>query len=158
MPRWPLVLPARIEAGELRVNLDRLAGLTRGVKDCNVRLVLEAVKSQRSQKANAYYWSVVIEMISQYTGYHPDETHEAMKMLHLPKELAFCNANGEVMGELVIGGSTRGMTTNEFYDYVERVRQFAAEKLDLNIPDPDPNWREKETEADEEISDRRSGD
>lgn len=108
-------------------------------------ITVQRLRATRSPKANAYYWGVVIKCLSEQTGYHADELHDLMKMLHLPKSLAVCDGNGEVTGEYVMGGSTRKLTIEEFYTYVERVRQWAAETLDLAIPDPDPGWFMKAT-------------
>jgi hypothetical protein len=117
--------------------------------DANVRRLKEGIEGElaftphratRSLSANAFYWGVVIEYISQQTGYHPGEVHDLMKMLHLPKALAVCDGNGVIVGEYVMGGSTRNLNASEFYEYVERVRQWAAETLCLDIPDPNENY------------------
>jgi hypothetical protein len=94
-------------------------------------------KRTRSLKANAYYWAVVVRCIADYTGFTPDETHDALKAMFLPKRLAFTDGNGEVIDELVIGGSTREMSTQDFEDYTHEVIRFAGEKLGLHIPGPD---------------------
>lgn len=146
MSGWPIVLFGRLEKGVIQLNRNTLKQLLSGRQDCEVEIVIERKHATRSVQANRYYWGVVLKAISEFTGYDANETHEAMKALFLPKELTFCDGNGEVQGEIVIGGSTRKMNANEFYDYVERVRRFAAEKLSLNIPDPDPNWMDRQEE------------
>ena len=103
----------------------------------SLEVTVKRLRATRSPQANRYYWSAVIGSISATTGYHPDETHDLMKMLHLPKALAICDTNGEVVGEYVMGGSTRNLIVSEFYAYVERVRQWAAETLGCVIPDPE---------------------
>jgi len=122
--------------GVVSFNAKRLTKRLAGAKDCDVVLTVDRLHATRSRRANAYYWGVIIAALSQYTGYHPLEAHEAMKALHLPKALTFVDGNGEVRGEVVLGGSTRLMNVNEFYDYVERVRQWAAEQLGVVTPDP----------------------
>jgi hypothetical protein len=111
----------------------------RQVAELDERWMLEVtvarLRATRSIEANRYYFGVVIDAISAHTGYHPDETHDLMKMLHLPKELAICDGNGEVKGQYVMGGSTRNLNTAEFSAYVSRVQQWAAETLDVVIPD-----------------------
>ncbi len=94
-------------------------------------------RATRSLQQNAYFWGVVVQMISEHTGYAPDEVHEFLKMKFIPKKLAVCKGNGEIVDEFVVGGSTRKMNTVEFGEYVESIRQWAAESLDLYIPDPD---------------------
>jgi hypothetical protein len=46
---------------------------------------------------------------------------------------------GEVMK---IPRKTSDLSTQEFIDYTEQVKQFAAEKLDLYIPDPNDSEHE----------------
>lgn len=100
-----------------------------------LEVTVTRLRATRSPQANRFYWGVVIEALSQHTGYTPEEMHDLCKAQFLPKKLAVCDGNGEVVGEYVLGGSTRQLKTNEFYEYVERVRQWAAE-LDCYIPDP----------------------
>lgn len=102
-----------------------------------LELTVSRRRATRSVQANRYYWGVVLHHLAELTGYTPDETHDCMKQMFLPKRLAITDGNGEVQGEFVIGGSSRTLNTNEFYEYIERIRQWAAETLDLNIPDPD---------------------
>lgn len=94
------------------------------------------VRAVRSIQLNRYYYGVVVRLISEHTGYTPDETHDALKMLHLSKTLAMQNGNGEVVNEIVIGGSTRKLTNLEFNDYCSRIRAWASESLDVYIPEP----------------------
>lgn len=104
-------------------------------------LTVERESVTRSTQANAYYWGVVVEALADHTGYTPDETHDTLKIKFLPKAVAIRTGNGEVIAEFVIGGSTRVLKVGEFFDYVERIRQWAFEMLDVDIPPPDPLWR-----------------
>lgn len=94
-------------------------------------------RSTRSQQQNRYWWGVCVELVSEHTGYSPDEVHEIAKQMFIPKRLAVCDGNGEVKGEFVVGGSTRGLNTVEFSEFVEAFKRWAAETLDLYIPDAD---------------------
>lgn len=93
-------------------------------------------RATRSLQQNAFYWGVVMQLLSDHTGYTPDEMHEVCKAKFIPRHLAVSKGNGEIVGEFVLGGSTRSLNKNEFSEYVERVRQWAAEDLDVYIPDP----------------------
>lgn len=93
-------------------------------------------RATRSAQANAYYWGVVLEALSEHTGYTPEELHDVCKAKFLPKALALNNGNGEVVDEYVLGGSTRSLKTNEFHEYVEKIRRWAGADLDCYIPDP----------------------
>lgn len=64
-----------------------------------------------------------------------DLTHEFLKGRFLYTEMVDPET-GEVMK---IPRKTSDLSTQEFIDYTEQVKQFAAEKLDLFIPDPNDN-------------------
>jgi hypothetical protein len=102
-----------------------------------LELTLSRRRATRSVQANRYYWGVVLHLIAEHTGYTPDELHDVVKQMFLPKVLALTDGNGEIKGEYVIGGSSRQLKTNEFYDYVEQIRRWAAESLSVDIPGPD---------------------
>lgn len=104
-----------------------------------VEIAVTRRRATRSLQQNAYYWGVVIQALSDHTGYTPDEIHDICKARFIPKRLAMQKGNGEIVGEFVLGGSTRSLNKNEFYEYVEQIRQWAAE-LDCYIPDPGEDY------------------
>ena len=93
-------------------------------------------RTTRSQQQNRFYWGVLVHLLSEHTGYTPDEVHEFLKMKFIPKRLALSDHNGEITDEFVIGGSTRKMNTVQFGEFMDECRRFAAEALDVYIPDP----------------------
>jgi len=101
-----------------------------------VEVSVKRLRATRSQLQNRYWWGVCVQLVSEHTGYTPEEVHEIAKQLFIPKRLALQNGNGEVKGEFVIGGSTREMNTVEFGEFMERFREWAAQDLDVYIPDP----------------------
>ena len=101
-----------------------------------VEIAVTIRRASRSLQQNAYYWGVVVQIISEHTGYTPDEVHEFLKMKFIPKRLAVADGNGEICEEFVIGGSTRKMNTIQFGEFMEECRRFAADTLDCYIPDP----------------------
>ncbi len=103
----------------------------------SVEIAVTIRRASRSVNQNAWYWGVIVEAISEHTGYTPDEVHEFLKAKFIPKKLAVCDGNGEVVDEYVLGGSTRKMNTQAFSDYCELIRVWCAETLDINIPDPE---------------------
>lgn len=106
-------------------------------EDWELEVTVKRLRATRSLDQNAYYWGVVVQLLSEHTGYTPDEIHGLLKAKFLPKRLAVCDGNGEIQDELVLGGSTRNLNKLEFGDYMESIRQWAAEMLDVVIPDPD---------------------
>lgn len=135
-----------IRSGRLVVrNPQRFADMLRGWRDAEVTITIEKKHAIRSQEASKYYFGVVLHLIAEATGYTVDELHEWAKAKFIPKHVAFVDGNGVVVDDLVIGGTTTRLNRGQFYEYVEAIRQFAAERLDLNIPDPDPEWRLHQT-------------
>lgn len=135
-----------VDHGKLVLSDRRLfADLVRGLRDGAYELTISRMRATRSIQANKYYWGVCIHLIAEHTGFTPEEVHAWAKAKFIPKRLALLNHNGDVQDEYVIGGSTRKMKVDEFYTFVEQVRDFANEKLELNIPPPDRMWRVRET-------------
>ena len=106
-------------------------------KDLAVTIEVKLKKRFRSDVQNAYYWGVVVAMISQRLrelGHDVDRdlTHEFLKGRFLYTEFTD-PTSGEVMK---IPRKTSELATEEFIEYMEHVKQFAAETLDIYIPDP----------------------
>lgn len=106
-------------------------------KDLAVTIEVKLKKRFRSDVQNAYYWGVVVAMISERLkelGHEVDRdlTHEFLKGRFLYSELTD-PTTGEVMR---IPRKTSELATEEFIAYLEQVKQFAAETLDIYIPDP----------------------
>lgn len=133
-----VVATAQVKRGKLFIQHRRI--FDRQIRTLDERWMLEVtvkrLRATRSQQANKYWWGVCLALASEHTGYAPEELHEIAKQMFIPKKLAICDGNGEVVGDYVMGGSTRTMNTAEFYAFAERFKQWCAEKLDLFIPDP----------------------
>jgi hypothetical protein len=140
MDRRIFSFTARVDGGELKISLKtlkRLKAAIKGWRRCVVTVTIAAAHATRSLDQNRFYWGVVLRTIAEHTGHSVDELHEWAKAHFLPKHLAICDGNGVVQDELVVGGSTRRLDKVEFAAYVESIRLFAAEKLELTIPDPE---------------------
>jgi len=111
-----------------------VSGLREGTQ---VELAVTRLYATRSIKQNRWYWGVAVALLSEHTGYGPEEMHDILKAKFLPKHLAVTNGNGRIVDSFVIGGSTRELNTVEFKEYTERVQQWAADDLGVVIPDPD---------------------
>jgi hypothetical protein len=134
-----VVASATVQGGKLYIRNRRafdqqIAQMREGWE---IELTVKRRRATRSIEQNRYYWGVVVELISEHTGYTPDEMHDVLKALFIPKRLALQDGNGVVQNEIVIGGSTRTMNKLEFGDYIESIRRWAAETLDVVIPDPE---------------------
>jgi len=154
MVRDEIVMDVAVTKGRLTLpNRALFSDLVRALKDGSYVLSITRLRAIRSPQANRYWWGVVVHLFSEHTGFTPEEIHEWAKAKFIPKRLALLNGNGDVEDEYVIGGSTRKMTTTEFYDFVDTVRTFGNERLGLNIPPPDPAWRVRQDVALDDVSD-----
>jgi hypothetical protein len=82
-----------------------------------VELVLREKRTTRSNAQNAYYHSVIVDMLAEYTGHDHDEMHEALK-----KQFNI--------------QSTAKLKTQEFEDYISRIKIWASEFHGVYLPDP----------------------
>lgn len=134
-------LTARLTAGKLHVRAwSKLAAAITRWRDGEYTITIARKHAHRSSQANRYYWGVVIALLSEHTGIDPDDLHLYLKARFLSKKLAICNGNGEIVDEYVLGGSTAALNVVEFYEYVQRIKQWALESLDCVIPEPDSGW------------------
>lgn len=135
-------LTARLTKGKLHVRAwSMFASAISKWRDGEYTITIARKHAHRSGQANRYYWGVVIAQLSEHTGIDPDDMHLYLKARFLSKSLAIAKANGEIVDEYVLGGSTSALNVVEFYDYVQRIKQWALESLDLEIPEPDSDWR-----------------
>lgn len=95
-----------------------------------------AFKQSRSNQQNRYYWGVVIELLSEHTGFDREEMHEVLKHKFLRKTVWIPKKNG-IKEMSVISKSTTGMTTKQFEEYLSQIRQWAS--IDLGVFLPEPN-------------------
>lgn len=128
----------RVEHG--RFPIDVRTGISRALQSAEgqaVEVILRPLKKTRSAQANRYYFGVVLALIAEETGHHKDELHEFFKDEFLtPKVIRLEDDAGGAI-ERKIHPSTTRLTTKEFTDYVERVREFALHRLNIVIPTPE---------------------
>lgn len=92
-----------------------------------VQLTLEKVKHKRSNNQNAYYFGVVLKLLSEHTGHDPEELHDALK---------FKFGEKRYHGNLLIPASTKNLDTIDFEKYLDKIRKWAVEELRVVIPLP----------------------
>ncbi len=109
--------------------LDNRESFDKYVAGLNGRVMIEVKKwrKQRTLNQNAFYWAVVIEMLAYELGYSQDEAHEAMKWQFLKIEID---------GKPSTVRSTHDLTTIEFMEYINKIKEWAFNFLNLIIPDP----------------------
>ena len=106
-------------------------------KGKNIRVRFTRAYGQRSTPQNRYYWGIVIKEIGirlRELGHQwlEDEDVHLMMKLKFNYELIH-SEEGEV---LELPKSTTSLTTVEFMEYIDRIRQWAQGFLDIHIPEP----------------------
>ena len=108
---------------------------------------IEPEEKKRTQRQNKYLWGVVYKhLVDNDPGFFSNEETELLlkgrgiAMNEIVHE--FCKSAFLPPVELAIGGgmkitkSTAKLNRQEFNDYVENIRRWAAETLQVFIPDP----------------------
>ena len=96
-------------------------------------VTIEKKKDKRSLSANAYYW-VLLSILEGETGQDKDSLHDYFKTKFLPARTVIFRQTGE---EKQIQGSTSVLDSFNFMEYIDKVRAFAIQELDIYLPTPD---------------------
>lgn len=92
---------------------------------------IKKLENTRSAQANRYYWACVVKLISEHTGFTPDEVHEVFKK-------RFLSYKKKVKGKVYeFTRSTTELKISEFQNYIEQVKEYATRELDVLFPDED---------------------
>ena len=82
----------------------------------------------RTLPQNSLYWGVYIKTISEELGYMPEELHEELKLMFNPKDSRI------KLGDRY-GGSTKTMKRKEFGEYLDKIRIWAQQEYNINLPE-----------------------
>lgn len=112
--------------------------LLRMFPEMNLTITVEKRRKSRSNPQNRYYWAVIVPLIRERLielgndGLSNEDTHYFLKEKFLEgRDIILAD------GEIVKGEpSTTVLSTSEAMDYYAQIQKFAAEILDLLIPDP----------------------
>jgi hypothetical protein len=126
-----LLLPAKVKNGQLLwtdpVKTSKVMSKYEGKE---VVVTISRPQNQRSLNQNAYYWKVIIEILTDTLGYEREETHEVLRGKFL---LDWKTVAGE---SIQFSHSTTELSTIEFEDYLQKIREWASVKLNIFIPLP----------------------
>lgn len=100
-------------------------------------------QKQRSMPQNSYYWGVVIEIISEHTGYPKHEVHEILKNKFLSK-IVWLDKKAGKKEMVLVSRSTSDLTTKQFENFLSEVRTWASAELGCYIPEPNEPARSYE--------------
>ena len=105
-------------------------------KDIEVRI--QKRKKHRTNPQNAYYWGVVVPLIQEAIKdlgdvWEAQKVHDLLRLKFL-EVVKIDEETGEELLRTI--RSTTELSTVEFIEYIDQCRQWAAEFLWVNIPDP----------------------
>ena len=119
----------------------------RDLEGHDIEIKIQSIRL-RSTPQNRYYWGTLLYMITNQlidSGYQATDfggsagnltrevVHESMKATFARQEI-YLPETQSVIGSSTM--STTDMSTKEFKNYIDNIRQWAAEKIELDIPDP----------------------
>ncbi len=121
------ILYGKVERGKLVLDYPtqfvvRLASL----EGKRVEVIVRRETKTRSNQQNRYLWGIVYAIISDSTGYDPEQVHDAMKIKFASKHLE---------NDLTITERISKMDTVRMTQYIDDIKRWASEFLNCYIPD-----------------------
>lgn len=95
-------------------------------------LILRPVEEFRTPAQNRYYWGVIIPVLKA----HPLFKEWTEEQLHDGIKEKFLSTVDPATGLIKVGSTKELKKSGEFSAFKEAIQQWAAEKLDIYIPDP----------------------
>jgi len=108
-------------------NIEQFTRYLHTLEGVECEVVVKKYRKQRSLPQNNYYFGVVCVVLGNKIGYTVDEMHSAIG-------LKFLLVSEEGKPDYI--RSTTDLDTDEFNDFLEQVKQWAAEFHNCYIPDP----------------------
>lgn len=93
----------------------------------------DAARVTISDPLRRYYWAVVATMIAEETGHSKDMVHEALKR----KILGYIDERTGLEMVPSVFGDESALTVTEKRAFVDEVRRWAFDFLNIAIPDPE---------------------
>lgn len=126
---------------------DRYRALAKRLPDGEYDVVIEKHVESRTLKQNAYFHAVIVDELAEYWGVDHDDAHELIKQHCNPKIVSVINKETGEVDEQTIAGSTAKLKKDEWGPFIERCQRWAAEKFNVVLPDPNPEWMFEKNEA-----------
>ena len=118
--------------------LSHLHSIISSLSDGYYTITLKKAARKRTNNQNEWLWGVVYPLLQQglidagWEIVDLEQVHELCKSQFASQDLINADT-GEVLN---LPSSTAKMTTTEFTTYVDKIRAFASEYLNVIIPDP----------------------
>lgn len=126
-------------------NLQNLYSFFRATPDGSYMLSITKQKRGRTLNQNEWLWGCVYPILLdglldagwEFTSV--EQVHEFFKRL-MAQDRVVNYETGEIVE---IPKSTATMDTQQFSTYIDKLREYAEEFLNVTIPDPDKCWKSK---------------
>ena len=93
------------------------------------------VKKQRNNRSNMqnnYYWKCIVQDLSDFTGFFPDEMHDILKVKFSTEWQTIELSENKTIGIQTLNSTAR-MNTKEFELYTEQIRIWALSDLGIRL-------------------------
>lgn len=127
-------------------NLQSFVSFLYGLKNGTYEVIVKRLRKRNSDRQRGWLWGAIYPLLLQalinegWEFTSVDQVHEFFKKLYSQEK--FINRHS---GEIVeLPNSTALMDTVEYATYCEKLREYAKEYLNIDIGEPDPNWKENE--------------
>lgn len=122
------IFEGEIENGKIKLkHPDSFRTLIAALKNgTRVNFTVSRLFKDRSNNQNRYYWGVVIKMLGEHFGEFSDDMHENVAWMFLKvQDKPYPKRK-----------STASLSTAEFEDYLQQVRDWAMAEHEVRIPMP----------------------
>ena len=128
----------RIEGGKFKKNIKMIRSAVLQYEGKEIEIIFKRKYKQRSHQQNRFYWGVIVPMFQGLIFESWGEIRSAEEIHEILK--AECNYEERVnptTGEIKrFPKSTAELTTAEWLDYEQKIRQFALDFFNTTIPEP----------------------
>jgi hypothetical protein len=123
-------------------NLQALNNALSDAPDGIYSLEIKKVRKKRSLNQNEWLWGCIYPMLMDaliHEGWEFTDTEQVHGFfkVQMVKDRVINKHTGEI---IEFPASTTEMDTLTFATYCDKLREYAHEYLNLEIPDPDPDW------------------
>lgn len=113
-------------------NADEYQAYLSTLEGREVAVVVTRWTRTTSNPQYAYYYGVVLKLLSDHTGFTRDEMDDILKDMFLYEYATL--PSGQLIRKKI---SKTVVTTKEFAEFIEEVKRWASIELGVVIPDPD---------------------
>jgi len=120
----------RIEKGKLIIDRQQDFEIYLAKLCGDVEVTVCRPRKQRSNSENSYYFGVVVPILSEHTGYTPDEIHSLLKEKFLSKIIVVAGKDEK------IPRSSTELSTIEWEKWMTEIREWASIELNCYVALP----------------------